>query len=296
MTEAIFKLSDRRRQLSYASYGPETGRPVLYFHGTPSSRLEVLLLDNYGINLERMLNDAGLRLIAVDRPGMGFSTYNRDGDFLSFADDAKELLDHLGIASCAVMCWSGGGPYALAMAHRHPSAITVVHILCGFTRKFGRDVTRLMGLNKFYFFAARYTPFLLRTALFILSRKKIRGSVPQKFTGLPYEDYTLLKDPRDLDAVATNTMKQACRFGSKGAIHEARNYYRDFGFDVSEVRQPVHYWWGTKDMTVIRLHAETIERHAPGGTVHYREREGHLSLYVNYFHDVLQVISQQYPS
>lgn len=296
MTEAIFKLSDRRRQLSYACYGPDTGRPVLYFHGTPSSRLEVLLLNNYGLNVEQVLQDAGIRLVAIDRPGMGLSTYNKEGDFLSFAGDAKELLDHLSISSCALMCWSGGGPYALAMAHRYPSVITVTHILCGFTRRFDREVSRMMGLNKFYFLAARYTPVLLRSVLFILARKKVKRPVPQKLTGLPYEDYTLIKNPADMNVLFANTMKQACRLGSKGVLHEARNYYKEFGFNISEVKKPVHYWWGTRDMTVIRLHAEAVERYVSSGTVHYKEREGHFSLYLNCFRDVLQLISEQYPS
>jgi hypothetical protein len=63
------------------------------------------------------------------------------------------------------------------------------------------------------------------------------------------------------------------------------------GFDLRGISVPVHYWWGTSDMSVIRLHAEEVERKVPGAVMHYRQNEGHLSLYVNAFKDVLDVIS-----
>lgn len=50
------------RALAYEEFGAAEGRPVLYFHGTPGSRLKVLLLAEEAQRL-------GLRLIALDRPG-----------------------------------------------------------------------------------------------------------------------------------------------------------------------------------------------------------------------------------
>jgi hypothetical protein len=82
-------------------------------------------------------------------------------------------------------------------------------------------------------------------------------------------------------------MKEACSNGAKGPVHEARSYFGDFGFDVSAIRQPVHYWWGTSDMTVIRLHAEAIENKAQHPVMHFREKEGHLSLYVNCMQEII---------
>lgn len=66
MTEAIFTLKDDRK-LSYAIYGPDNGKPVLYFHGTPSSRREILLLKAYDIDFDAALFSSGIKLIAVDR-------------------------------------------------------------------------------------------------------------------------------------------------------------------------------------------------------------------------------------
>ena len=57
------------RTLMYAEYGIPDGKPVFYFHGLSGSRLEPGLLDG------NMLIEAGIHLIAPDRPGMGGSDF-----------------------------------------------------------------------------------------------------------------------------------------------------------------------------------------------------------------------------
>jgi len=51
------------RNLSYAEFGKPDGYPVLYFHGTPSSRLEPLLFAK-----DEVIARLGLRMIAAGRP------------------------------------------------------------------------------------------------------------------------------------------------------------------------------------------------------------------------------------
>ena len=76
------------------------------------------------------------------------------------------------------------------------------------------------------------------------------------------------------------------------AVHEAGLYFEPYGFSVSDLSQPIHYWWGTKDTAVVELHAREIEQKAAHSVLHYREGEGHLSLYVNCFGEALQTIAQ----
>ena len=278
------------RQLGYCLYGQQESSPCLYFHGTPSSRLEPQLLAAYDIDLNLLLYKANLFLIAVDRPGMGLSTFNPKGDFLSFARDVQLLLQHLQITHCPVLAWSGGGPYALAIAHQYPQLISLVTIICGFTRPFARDVLQQMGMNKWYFRLAKHTPWLLKSSMNIIRKQQIKQVPPQWVTGLPYVDYAYFRHPKCLQVLSKLTLKEACRNGAQGPVYEARSYFKEFGFKLSAIQQPVHYWWGLEDMTVIRLHAEAVEQQAPNAILHYREKEGHLSLYVNCFEEVLQAI------
>ncbi|HUC82314.1 MAG TPA: alpha/beta hydrolase [Flavisolibacter sp.] len=286
MTEAIFTLKDDRK-LSYAVYGPADGMPVLYFHGTPSSRREVLLLKAYQIDFDAILFRAGIKLIAVDRHAL--TTFSPNRTFLSFAHDAMQLLHHFGIEQCPVLCWSGGGPYALAVAHQYPKEITGVYILCGFTKPFDTEVTQQMGRNKWYFRCAKYAPPLLQIGLNITLSRKINSLPNRAFTGLPYKDYTLLQ--KGIKQVAGLTLKEATRKGTRSAVHEAMSYYKNFGFVLGEIEKPIHYWWGTKDMSVAEAHAREIERKAKRPVMHYREDEGHLSLYLKCFGEAIETIA-----
>jgi pimeloyl-ACP methyl ester carboxylesterase len=103
------------RLLGYAESGAPAGRAVLYFHGHPGARLEAGFLADPATR-------ANVRLIGVDRPGMGLSTYQPGRRLLDWPADIAALADALAIERFAVVGLSGGGPYALACATRSGTA------------------------------------------------------------------------------------------------------------------------------------------------------------------------------
>jgi pimeloyl-ACP methyl ester carboxylesterase len=103
------------RQLGYATEG--TGFPVVYFHGTASSRLEIQLL-------KQLPQNNKLRLIGIDRPGYGLSTFKDRTRLRDFAPDVNALADHLNLDKFAVLSWSGGGPFALTYTALFPDRVT----------------------------------------------------------------------------------------------------------------------------------------------------------------------------
>jgi pimeloyl-ACP methyl ester carboxylesterase len=68
-TNQTLKLKDGRT-LGFAEYGDSQGKPIFEFHGNPSSRLGSGLFDE---TAKRM----GIRVIGIDRPGMGMSIVAR---------------------------------------------------------------------------------------------------------------------------------------------------------------------------------------------------------------------------
>jgi pimeloyl-ACP methyl ester carboxylesterase len=64
-TQQTVSLPDGRT-IGLAEYGAPGGRPVLFFHGSPDSRLSAAILAGAA-------DRNGVRLIALDRPGMGLS-------------------------------------------------------------------------------------------------------------------------------------------------------------------------------------------------------------------------------
>ena len=114
MSSQTFLLSDGRR-LGYAVEGE--GKPVIYFHGTASSRLEIRLLKQLACQNRFML-------IGVDRPGYGLSTFTDRVRLRDFAADVNALADHLGLDRFAVLSWSGGGPFALTYITKNLGRVT----------------------------------------------------------------------------------------------------------------------------------------------------------------------------
>lgn len=290
MTEHTLPLADGRT-LGYARYGAEGARPVLYFHGTPSSRLEPQILAVYGTPVEVLLQRFGLQLIAVDRPGIGASLFHAARTLMSFADDVQALLQALHIQHCPVLCWSGGGPYTLAMAHRYPGVITGVYMIAGFSASFGEEeVFQKLGWNKMYFNTARHLPLILKGALSLIKHQEIKTPIYQELYDLSNVDYALLKDVDKLNLFLEYTVKEACREDASGAVQEAQIYFEPFPFSLQEIQPPLHFWWGTEDNTVTYIHAKRLEQ-LPRATPHYKPGEGHVSIYVHCLEEVLQTIA-----
>ncbi|WP_436792725.1 alpha/beta fold hydrolase [Actinospongicola halichondriae] len=101
------------RALGYDDRGDPDGAIVLFFHGTPDTRLARHPDDS-------IVAASGLRLIAVDRPGLGGSDIDPVASPTSVADDHLAVLDHLGAERVHVVAWSAGSIPALALAGRHP--------------------------------------------------------------------------------------------------------------------------------------------------------------------------------
>ena len=106
-TESEVSLSDGR-VLAYAEYGPADGAPVLFIPGAASGRL----MNVGGTALERL----SVRLVSVDRPGIGRSTGDPAKTLVSVARDLKALIDDLGLEAIPAVANSQGAPFGLAAA------------------------------------------------------------------------------------------------------------------------------------------------------------------------------------
>ena len=97
------------RTLTCFEVGDPQGPLVIHKHGGPSSRYEArLFADSASKNR--------LRLICVDRPGIGQSSPQKTRTYSGWADDLVTIADALGCHEFGVTGWSEGGPWALAAA------------------------------------------------------------------------------------------------------------------------------------------------------------------------------------
>lgn len=91
------------RRLAWCELGDDTGRPVVYCHGQPGSRLEQA-------HAAALAQRRGLRIIVPDRPGYGASDPSPGraaGDFAAFAQALDGALEQAGGAYGMLI---GGAP------------------------------------------------------------------------------------------------------------------------------------------------------------------------------------------
>lgn len=96
------------RAIGWGSVGPEDGRPVLFVAGAATGRSMA-----FG---ERFLADAGVRILTMDRPGMGASGVDPERTIESTAADYAAVLAAAGAEGAPVVANSQGAPFGLQLA------------------------------------------------------------------------------------------------------------------------------------------------------------------------------------
>ncbi|WP_432492087.1 alpha/beta fold hydrolase [Kineococcus auxinigenes] len=96
------------RVLAHAVHGDPGGRPVLLVPGAASGRLVT--------PGDAPLRRLGVRLVTVDRPGLGASDPCPSATFASVAEDLRELVARLGPGPVPCLAHSQGAPFGLAAA------------------------------------------------------------------------------------------------------------------------------------------------------------------------------------
>ena len=76
--EGTVTLHDGRR-IGFAEYGPPSGRPVLWFHGTPGARRQV------PPTARTAADELGVRIVALERPGVGASSPHAYDSIVDYA-------------------------------------------------------------------------------------------------------------------------------------------------------------------------------------------------------------------
>jgi pimeloyl-ACP methyl ester carboxylesterase len=262
------------RRLAYLEVGDPDGPLVMHNHGGPSSRLEAhLLADAAAKN--------GLRLICIDRPGMGQSSTQKARTYSGWADDLVALADALGSQEFGVTGWSEGGPWALAAAaYIDPARLRhVSSIAPGSYGAFG-DNSAAQYLSKIDALggslALRFKPgFRLMYAALGVSAKRFQTSfVKQVRSNVSDYDRQLLSDPE-----ITKGFGDACAecfaHGSDGLVRDAELLYRRWAFDVKDIERPVHLWQGLDDSLVPDPINKAVADAMPGAVWHPVEGAGH---------------------
>lgn len=262
------------RKLAYVEVGDPLGPLVIHNHGGPSSRLE-------GLFFADTASKHGLRLICVDRPGIGQSDAQAVRSYSSWADDLTTMADSLGCHEFGVTGWSEGGPWALAAAAyidakrlRHVSAIAG-----GSYGAFGDNWAR-KHLSKIDamggFLALHFKPgFQLMYAALAVTAGHFRSSyIKQLREAINDYDREILLRP-GFQEVFCEASAECFAQGSKGLVCDSELLYRHWDFDVRQIDRCVHIWQGLDDRLVPDFINKQVAEQMPGAVWHPVPGAGH---------------------
>ena len=262
------------RRLSFAEYGSRRGPAIVWMHGTPGARRQIPL------EARAYAEQHGLRLICLDRPGIGSSTSHLYPDILDWTRDLELVLETLGVDTVRMIGLSGGGPYALAAGAAMPDRVHGVGVLGGLAPTRGVDAATGGAVQ----LAVQLAPMLsvARLPLSVMLTQGIRIARPLAGPALdlyaavqPPGDKNLLSRP-EFKAMFLDDLLNGSRFQTSAPINDLILFTRHWGFELADVAVPVLWWHGDEDHIVPFRHGRHVADRLPDARLTVIDGESHL--------------------
>jgi pimeloyl-ACP methyl ester carboxylesterase len=285
------RLGDGRR-LAYTEWGDPQGNCVFLFHGTPHSRL--FCPD------ETVTASSNVRLITVDRPGLGGSDVLPRRTFGAWPNDVVELADALRVERFGVVGWSAGGAYAAACAALIPARLTGVGIVCSrhlsqfnlaenpsAESELDADDLEMLEL-------AERDPDAAARAAAEQSRDwveelRTRPEVVNEGYETPPGDRWFFEDA-ERQRVFLDAIRESVRQGPEAFAWEAIDIWLPWGFRLTDIATEVSVWHGAQDPIVERRHVDFIAQTLPNGRLTVWDDSGHFGI-ARHWGDVLEAVA-----
>lgn len=274
------------RTLDVIVSGPPEGRPFVFHHGTPSCKVQFE-------PFVQAATERGLRTVTYSRPGYGGSGRHEARSVGDAAADVAAILDAIGAESAVTAGASGGGPHALACAALLPDRIGACATIAG-CAPYGVDGLDFMAgmgeanIVEFGMALRREDDELVDFMEKYV--KETADATPEDIVEslrslLPPIDAEALRG--DLGLFFVESDKEAFRTGIWGWFDDDIAFTESWGFDLGGIDVPVCVWQGDQDLMVPIAHGEWLASNVAGAKAELRPDEGHLSISISRFGDIL---------
>jgi pimeloyl-ACP methyl ester carboxylesterase len=286
-TDNLIDLPDGRK-LAYAEYGKPDGHPVMHFHGSMSSRLEPLFFG------DDLLNQYGLRFIALDRPGLGQSNFQPNRGLTDWTKDVVFLADSLNVEQFSVLAISGGGGHAAVCAAKIPERLYSVVIVSGAWQVDDEALKNTQFPLNLLLIVASKAPFLL-PAMLKISNLSFQGS-PEKILAqmkksMSTPDYNALAQSGKMKVFLQPSI-EGLRRGTKGAAWDLKLSAHDWDFGLNEIQIPLILFHGEQDKSVpVENVRRKISSYLPTARLVTYQDEGHISIIINRYDEIFKALA-----
>ncbi len=266
------------RALSLAEFGPADGFPILWFHGTPGARRQVPPA------AIEFADATGVRIIGVERPGVGHSSPHHYDRIIGFAADVEQVLDALELTQVGLIGLSGGGPYVLAVCAALPDRVVAAAVLGGVGPSAGPE--KVPSGSGIIPLLRKVSPLLtlVREPVAALMSLGLRVAAP--VADRAFDVYLAVGPRSDRELLARPEMRQmfvddllsAGRVSFRAMAYDAVLFSRWWGFDVADITTPVYLWHGDDDLVIPLSHGERMAALLPNSRLSIVPGQGHLAM------------------
>jgi pimeloyl-ACP methyl ester carboxylesterase len=254
--KTYFHKDDSGISIEYWQYGEDDGYPLLYMHGaTPMP---------FSDELAQVIEKSHIRLLTILRPGYGRSSRMKYKNVHEYVRAMAGLLSYLQLRRFDVLGVSAGAPYAYALAAQYPEKVEQVHICGGIPLVCYKDIYKMNPLSeRFLFTLSKYLPagFIGKYAVSAME------TMERKAGWQPHQN------GESMDAIFDSYVRPNW-YGIGWSTHVQ---YRQWGFDVGQITNPVHIYYSKADKMVPYAIVETSTTRLKCRQLHPYENEDHYS-------------------
>ncbi len=289
-TVQTFILKDGRK-LGYAEYGVSNGIPIFYMHIYIGSRLSGKVVEEEAIK-------QGVRIISVDRPGMGLSDFKPNRTLLDFPNDLVELADYLKIDKFSVVAVSGGGPYAYACAYKIPDRIHKIGVISAMGPMWlNKKGMKLKG--RIIFFFARYFYSFYKFMIWLMIAKKTKNVEEESHWKEFVKIWSNELIPQDKEILSTNKwvskvlweqLVEAFRQGIEGPAYDGKVLASEWGFSPQDISPdvPVYIWHAELDNIIPINVSKVLAQQIPNVKTKFYKDKAHFTTVLTIIDDLVE--------
>ncbi|KAG0588238.1 hypothetical protein KC19_2G228000 [Ceratodon purpureus] len=283
------------RRIAYREQGLSrkiAKKSLLVLHGLGCSRVAGMP----GVS-ESLLEEMGVRIVSIDRPGYGLSDFNPSQTWKSFCQDLVHVADSLELGEKIwLLGYSCGGAYCWAAARYIPERIAGIAMWAPAGNFYWKGISKternkIIGALNFRtrstYGIIRKVPVQLQWMCYAYVRYLCVPAVGNRWVE-DAKNMLSAPDAQNLEQfsgafMARDTIESA-KQGGKGMAQDAILVCSDWGFELSDVRDryqgSIHIFNGDQDLMVPLGLQRCIKGMLPDHVhLHHVEGEGHISAF-----------------